>query len=88
MSNVNVLYNLLHYVPRLSNIDRFYLTIEEISLRLDGKNVLSVRVPRDLLPFAVSLPYMNMGFGLEGLQMVIEDIKRMIVQKKHRGYYE
>ena len=31
---------------------------------------------------------MNMGLGLEGLQMVIEDIKRMIVQKKHRGYYE
>lgn len=88
MANGNVLDTLLHDVPRLSNIDRFYLTIEEISLRLDGKNVLSVRVPRDLLPFAVSLPYMNMGFGLEGLQMVIEDIKRMIVQKKHRGYYE
>ena len=88
MANGNVLDTLLHDVPRLSNIDRFYLTIEEISLRLDSKNVLSVRVPRDLLPFAVSLPYMNMGFGLEGLQMVIEDIKRMIVQKKHRGYYE
>lgn len=88
MANGNVLDTLLYDVPRLSSIERFYLTVEEISLRLDGKNVLSVRVPRELLPFAVSLPYMNMGLGLEGLQMVIEDIKRMIVQKKHRGYYE
>lgn len=88
MANGNVLDTLLYDVQRLSSIERFYLTVEEISLRLDGKNVLSVRVPRELLPFAVSLPYMNMGLGLEGLQMVIEDIKRMIVQKKHRGYYE
>ena len=88
MANGNVLDTLLYDVPRLSSIERFYLTVEEISLRLDGKNVLSVRVPRELLSFAVSLPYMNMGLGLEGLQMVIEDIKRMIVQKKHRGYYE
>lgn len=84
----NVLQTMLRQVPMLAKINCHYLTENEISMRLADKHVLSVRIPHEVLPFATPLPYMNLGFGIDGIRTLVAAIKRMILQRKHRGYYE
>lgn len=84
----NVLQTMMSQVPALAGIECLYFTENEIRLSLADRNVLSIRVPHEVLPFAVALPYMNLGFGVDGIKMLVAEIKRMIVQRKHRGYYE
>lgn len=84
----NVVTELLNSNPKFNEIPCLFWDEAEIINEVADKNILSIRVPREVLPSAVQLPYMNMGFGIAGIKQLVSDLEKMLLIKKNRAYYE
>lgn len=84
----NVVTELINSNPKFNGVPCLFLDEAEIINEVADKNILSIRVPREVLPSAVQLPYMNMGFGISGIKQLVFDLEKMLLIKKNRAYYE
>lgn len=84
----NVLTELINSNPKFNKIPCLFLSETEIINTVAPKNILSIRVPKETLPSAVPIPYMNMGFGIAGIKQFVFDLEKMLLIKKNRSYYE
>lgn len=87
-TNGTMVSNIFRIMPHLKCSVIRYLPLEELQDNFGNEPIFTIRVPDRLRLNSIPIPYVSMGYGIEGIKGFCLEIKKALLSAKQRGYYE